>query len=452
MAWDGLARPWARQAAAELRELGVRVALGGEGTELLRGGTAPNCLVKSPGLPPTVPLLEEAARAGIEIVDEAELGWRLDTRPLVAVTGTNGKSTVAALVRAVLTESGARPCIAANTYFGPPLSALPEEPDVVVGEISSYQLDFCPALLPEAALLTNLTAHHLKRHDSVERYAECKRRLFVRGEAATGLAVLNLDDQFGRRLAAEVDERGGRVVGYGRGEDAEYRLQGIQWSLTEGRVRAATPSGELELRTRLPGPYNAQNVLAALALAGGLGIDLDEAALAIGQTEPVPGRLEVIRQAPPIDVIVDYAHDPVGTAAVLGIGREFVRRRGQGRLVAVLSSVDVISDQTEQRQIGMAAGRLCDLLVLTSSRWDLAEPASPPSPLVEGAQAAGSAAVETVDDRGEAIRGAIATAGDGDCVLILGRGPFGGRLYDSRGKALPFDDREVAHEAVLERE
>jgi UDP-N-acetylmuramoyl-L-alanyl-D-glutamate--2,6-diaminopimelate ligase len=429
----------------------MTVVFGGDGTELLEADPPPACVVKSTGIHPSVPLLRAAASANVEIIDEAELGWRLDSRPLVAVTGTNGKSTVAQLACSVLGAAGVSTCVAGNTYFGPPLSAVPEEHDAVVGELSSAHLEACPALLPEAAVFTNLTPHHLNRHGSLERYAECKRRLFLRDGAATELAILNIDDGFGQRLAGEAEGSGGRVVGYGRGEAADYRIQAVDWDLTGSRVRVGTPAGEMELVTSLAGPYNAHHAVAALALAGSLDIDLERAAASIAETPPVPGRLEVIREAPPFDVIVDYAHDPAGTAAVLGIARELLRRRGRGRLVGILSAVKVLSDPGEQREIGAVAGSLCDRVVLTSSRWDMTEPPAPPSPLVEGAQAANSAEVEIDDDRGAAIRGAIAEAGEGDCLLVLGRGAFGGRLFDSTGTPRPFDDRKIAREVLEER-
>ena len=449
MAWDGARPPLAQRAARDLHELGVPVTLGTSGSELL-ADRAFACVIKSPGIDSDLPLLRDARARGIEIVDEAELGWRLDSRPMVAVTGTNGKSTVAEISATVLRAAGANPCVAGNRDFGPPLSEVPREHDVVVGELSSFQLEGCPGLLPEAALFTNLTPHHLKRHGSVERYQGCKRRLFIRGDEAVGLAILNLDDPFGRRLAAETAERGGRAVGYGRAFEADFRIEEIEWTLATGRVGVATPEGRVDLHSRLPGPYNAHNLVAVLALAAGLGVAPGAAAATIAEASPVPGRLEVIQAAPPFDVIVDYAHDPAGTSAVAGLARKLLERRGGGRLTAVVCAVDVLSDAREQRAIGAAAARLCDRVVLTSARWALAEPPHPPGPLVDGARAISTAEIDVVDDRADAIGHAILSAGDGDCVLILGRGPLDTPLFDSEGTPRPFDDREEARRALRE--
>jgi UDP-N-acetylmuramoylalanine--D-glutamate ligase len=145
----------------ELEAAGARVALGGDGRDLLDGPGPARCVVKSPGLAFESPLVSEARKRGVAVLDEAELGWRLDGRPLVGVTGTNGKGTCAALVRAALGAAGYEPILAGNTHFGPPLSEAPDHRgDVLVAELSSFQLAGSPSLLPEASLFTNLGQQH----------------------------------------------------------------------------------------------------------------------------------------------------------------------------------------------------------------------------------------------------------------------------------------------------
>ncbi len=144
-AWDEAVDPPQLERASVLRELGVEVRLGGDGTELL-GGIA--TVVKSPGVPPEAPVLAEAARRGLLIVDEMDIGWRLVSAPTVAVTGTKGKSTVASLCVDVLAGHGLEPVLAGNTEFGPPLSelSLGQVPRSVVAEVSSYQAEASPSL------------------------------------------------------------------------------------------------------------------------------------------------------------------------------------------------------------------------------------------------------------------------------------------------------------------
>ncbi len=224
-------------------------------------------IVKSPGVDLANPLLEEARQRGIVILDELELGWRLSTAPVIAVTGTNGKSTTSALIVAALEAGDASPLLCGNSHHGPPMSAVAlEHEGWLVAEVSSFQAEGCPAFLPAAAVFTNLTRDHLHRHGSMATDAAAKRRLFVRGDRAVPLAVLIIDDAFGRRLAREVAERGGRAVTYGTDRRAEYRIDDCGWSLRDGVVMLDTPGGALRLTTPLPGRQRRQRV-AALALA-----------------------------------------------------------------------------------------------------------------------------------------------------------------------------------------
>ncbi len=194
--WDGGSSDAVRAASRALKREGVTVVLGGDGLRLLEGPASPNCVIKSPGDPPTVPLMQ-ARRRGITIIDEFEMGWRVDGRPFVAVTGTNGKSTVASLAVALLRANGAGPALAGNVHPGPPFTALaPEDGDIVVCEVSSFQLEECPAFLPEVAVLTNLSHEHLDRHLTMRRYGAAKRRMFVRGRGRAPVAVVSVDDSF----------------------------------------------------------------------------------------------------------------------------------------------------------------------------------------------------------------------------------------------------------------
>ena len=167
--WDQNSDGAVRFAARELERGGVRVTLGGDGLRLLEGPESVNCIIKSPGIPASNPLLVQARRMGISVMDELELGWRLDGRPVVAVTGTNGKSTVASLAVGLLGVAGQRPMLAGNVYPGPALTALaPEDGDVVVCEVSSFQLESCPTFVPEVAVLTSFSHDHLDRHVTME--------------------------------------------------------------------------------------------------------------------------------------------------------------------------------------------------------------------------------------------------------------------------------------------
>jgi UDP-N-acetylmuramoylalanine-D-glutamate ligase len=449
-AWDGDASDAVRAAAGELERDGVRVVLGGDGLGLLAGGAPPNCVVKSPGIPPTVPLLGRARRNGIVVIDELELGWHVDCRPLVAVTGTNGKSTVASLAVALLRAAGSRPALAGNVHPGPALTALaPEDADVIVCEVSSFQLEGCPAFLPEVAVLTNLSHEHLDRHRTMRRYGAVKRRMFVRGRASVPIAVVNVDDGFGSELADAVRDRGGTALSFGESDGADYRLAGCGWSAREGWLSAETPGACVELTTRLPGRHNALNTLAALALADALAVPRSRSSAVLGSASGVPGRFEVIGGDQPFDVIVDYAHNPDGLRRTLEAARGLLVGRAAGGRLRVVCSAPPTRTEHQRRMMGRIAASLADHLVLTTERWPRMDAAMElPTGFRDAVSEAPRGRSEVVLDRGEAIEHALRGASRGDVVLILGRGNLSGELLDRDGRPSPFDDRDEARRAL----
>lgn len=448
-AWDsGLL--WTAAPAADLqRARGVHCVLGGDGTSLLEESPAVGCLVKSPGVSPRQPLVAEAARRGLPILDELELGWRHCTAPVIGVTGTNGKSTVAALIQAVLRSAGVDAQVAGNTVFGPPLSAAARaRPEAVVCEVSSFQLDCCPALLPEVALFTNLSRDHIDRHRSMERYFEVKRRLFVREDRCVPVAVVGVDDDHGRSLAADVAARGGRVVSFGRSSAADLRIDTVEWTLEATSVSLQSASGSLTAKAPFPGPVNALNVAAALAFAEAVGLDLSTATHAIAGAPRLPGRFERIPTDQPFDVVVDFAHTPDGVARALEVASGVVARRPRSRRVRVVCGVlSVVGDPEHQAGIGAAAAR-GDQVVLTTDERRPGESPAVPGTVVAAARAAADGEVEVVPDRREAIRHAVTSAEPGDVVLVLGRGAVTDPLVDGSGAYEPFDDRREAARAL----
>lgn len=450
-ACDEWPSPRVRAAQAELEAAGIRMGLGERALSLLDEEPAVRCLLKSPGIPFDSPVISQALARSVPVLDELELGWRLDRRPMVGITGTNGKSTTAALAVAVLGATGARPALAGNTRFGPPLSVLPAEAgEVVVCEVSSYQLEGCPELLPEVAVFTNLTEEHLDRHGTVDHAGRLKRRLFVRGERCVPRAVVNVDDPAGERLAAELDARGADVARYGFRSTTGHRVRQTRWTLDRGVISLETPSGDLELETRLPGRHNALNVAAAVALGDLLGIELGRVAAAIEAFRGLPGRLERIQCDAGFDVLVDFGHNPAGVRHALETVRAVVERRAGARLICVLGP-PTIETAAQRRAMALAAAELSDHLFLTTQRWFRSDPRDAPSPgVVEGAHEAAAAPWEVVLERTEAIERALASARRGDVVLIFGRSGGTGTAFDLADRLRPLDDRADAL-AALER-
>jgi UDP-N-acetylmuramoyl-L-alanyl-D-glutamate--2,6-diaminopimelate ligase len=409
-------------------------------------------VVKSPGIRMDHPLILEAERRGIPVMDELELGWRLSRQPVVAVTGTDGKSTTAALAVSVLEAAGREPLLSGNVEgfrHCPAMSGVPPgHAGWVVAEVSSYQAEGSPEFLPEAAVLTNLSLAHLGRHGSMDGYAAAKRRLFVRDERAVRLAVLNSDDELGRRLAAEVSERGGRAVTYGSATGADLRIRGCTSSLRNGTVALEVFGDSVEVETRLPGAHNAANVAAAFALSEGLGLIREETVRALAATAPVPGRFEPIDEGQPFDVVVDFAHTPVGVERTLALARELVSRR-RGRTIAVMGKVG-LGARPYQEAIGRACRVGSDHMVICGSSLRGEPHLSEVPGIRAGTGQVAGGEVEIVIDRRRAMARALALARPGDIVLILGRGGRRRMMYDTKGPPGVFDDRAVARELLRE--
>jgi UDP-N-acetylmuramoyl-L-alanyl-D-glutamate--2,6-diaminopimelate ligase len=452
-AWDGLGRPSEQAAAQTLAGLGISTTRG-DGIALLDAPVSPRTLVKSPGLRFDTPLIADAARRNLTVIDEAELGWHLDPRPLIAVTGTNGKSTTTSLVARILQDAGQKPITAGNTRFGIPLSETHHNSgDVVVAELSSFQLEGCSALAPAAAVLTNITHDHRYRHGSHAAYAACKRRAFITAsDRVVPVAAVGVDQPEGRALTEELGERGTVVITFGTSAGAARRVLDVTTDADgDGVVTLTEGATTRTLHTRLNGAHNALNIAAALALADALSIDPDIAATAAEATAPLPGRFERVTAAgAPFDVVVDYAHNPDGIGHALAAGRTLLAARGgAGRLHVVVSALSIV-DPDQARAMGAAARAGADHLVLTTQRWRLEDPRDTLTPgLLEGARSAGGDGALMIEiDRRAAIEQALHAATPGDLVLILERGEAAGPLFGPDDTSRPFDDRAEARAAL----
>lgn len=450
LAWDGLDGPAQDAAISTLRdELGVRTHRG-TGIDLFEMPDPPRTIVKSPGLAYDTPLLVSALRRGLVVIDESELGWRLDARPTIAVTGTNGKSTTTSLLAAVLAADGRRPVCAGNTRFGTPLCATSDEPgDILVAELSSFQLEGCSRLCPDAAVLTNLTLDHLYRHGSRAAYFACKRRAFISGDGEhVAAAAIGVDQLEGRMLAAELRDRGSKVVTFGQAPDAERRVVDVEAVLSGARIVITEDEGTRVLSTRLAGWHNALNIAAALALSDTLGLDRGRAADAIERTAALPGRYELVAGGCGFDVIVDFAHNPDGVERALEAARDVLRTRGAGELRVVVSTLSFV-DAEQARATGAAAAAGADHVVLTTQRFRLDDPADAiPPGLQLGAVGAGTLVIEP--DRRRAIAHALRGARPCDIVLILDRGESTGLVFDPDDVPRPLDDRAEVRKLLAE--
>jgi UDP-N-acetylmuramoyl-L-alanyl-D-glutamate--2,6-diaminopimelate ligase len=374
---------------------------------------------------------------------------------VAGVTGTNGKTTTAFLIRHLLETAGTPTGLlgTVTSVVGgveePVERTTPEAIDLqrtfrrmleagdraCAMEVSSHALalERTAGIRFAVAVFTNLTQDHLDFHADMEDYFAAKRVLFDSGQAEA--ALVNIDDPYGARLAGEVECR--TLSGAGA-EGADFRALGVAFDASGSRFRCAAPGGEVDVAMPLPGHFNVENALAALAAANLLGVDLATCAAALATAERVPGRFEPVDAGQPFTVLVDYAHTPNSLENALAAAR----RLGHGRLISVFGCGGD-RDREKRPLMGEIGARLSDLAVVTSDNPRSEDPEAIIADILSGIPGGGDDAVRVEPDRRAAIRMAIAEAEAGDVVVIAGKGHEQGQEFEG-GRKVPFDDREVA--------
>jgi UDP-N-acetylmuramoyl-L-alanyl-D-glutamate--2,6-diaminopimelate ligase len=376
---------------------------------------------------------EAMARAATEF-----FGRPTDELEIAAVTGTNGKTTTSYLLHSILDAAGRRPGLLGTieTVVGserrPAIRTTPEAIDLqrtfremldagnrsAALEATSHGSEQKRLLGVRFACLvfTNLSQDHLDFHGTMEAYFDAKRRLFV---DRLPPAAVNVGDPYGRTLAQELRGLGGELLTFGFAEDAELR------------------PGDVEVTTSLRGRFNVENVLGAFAAGRLLGIDDEVIATGIEKLGGVPGRFETVEEGQPFTVLVDYAHTPEALENVLRAARDL----DSGRLLCVFGCGGD-RDRGKRPVMGRIAGELADLAIVTSDNPRSEDPRA----IIEEILAGAEGELEVEPDRREAIARAIDEAKPGDVVLIAGKGHEQGQEF--RDRTVPFDDREVARDAL----
>ncbi|MBA4378463.1 MAG: UDP-N-acetylmuramoyl-L-alanyl-D-glutamate--2,6-diaminopimelate ligase [Gemmatimonas sp.] len=391
----------------------------------------------------------------------------------VGVTGTNGKTTTAFLLRrllercagpcgllgTILYETGSRPVPAPlTTPDGPTLYGLLAEMRAhgrraVALEVSSHALDQgrTADLALDAAVMTNLSRDHLDYHADLDDYLRAKARILelLRGDRRgkpPGVAVLNADEAAFDGL----DTGGLRVVRYAAGRrpgaSADLSVQAADLSRGGTRLRLDWRGERLDLESRLVGRFNVENLTAALAAGLALGFAPSDCLDALAAAEQVPGRMESFDLPSGATAVVDYAHTPDALAAVLQSCRELTPRR----LVTVFGCGGD-RDRGKRPLMGAVAARLADATWITSDNPRGEEPVSICDQIADGFRAETSrrsTACRLEPDRAAAIRGALAEAGDGDTVVIAGKGHEDYQLVGDR--RLDLDDRRLVRDWIAE--
>jgi UDP-N-acetylmuramoyl-L-alanyl-D-glutamate--2,6-diaminopimelate ligase len=205
------------------------------------------------------------------------------------------------------------------------------------------------------------------------------------------------------------------------------------------------------MESRLPGPHNAFNLVAALAAAEGIGVPREVALETLAVAEPIPGRLQPIREGQPFDAIVDFAHTPDAVRQVLLTIRRVLRDRRRGRLIAVIGVIGG-GDPSKRPPLGRITRELADVAVLSSGAPAAETPEAIAAGLAEGARRAGGGRFEVVPPRRAAIERAVELARPGDIVMVLGRGSMRSMKVSREGAEVDFDDREVLREVLRSRQ
>ena len=375
---------------------------------------------------------------------------------IAGITGTNGKTTTAFLLREIL-EAAGRQCGLLGTVkrvvgrveedverttpeaidLQETFRRMADSGDTTcVMEVSSHALVLHRAdgIRFAVTLFTNLTQDHLDFHADMDDYFQAKRRLFELTPGAP--AVVNADDPYGRRLAEEFE----CVTFSAEGAAADYCARDVSFDAAGSSFRVAAEGRELAVRTPLPGRFNVANALGAMAAAVAIGVPLETAGAALAGAGRVPGRFEPIDEGQRFAVLVDYAHTPDSLENVLRAARPLT----QGRLISVFGAGGD-RDRAKRPKMGLAGAEGSDVAIVTSDNPRSERPEAIIEEILAGIPAGSEVQVEA--DRRRAIEIAIAMAEPGDTVVIAGKGHEQGQEFEG-GRKLPFDDRDVAREAL----
>ncbi len=398
------------------------------------------------------------ARRTLALVSQRYFNFPDKSLDLIGVTGTSGKTTVTTILQHLLATPAQRVGLIGTVNYDlgarvvPSYRTTPESLELhgmlaqmrdagvrqAVMEVSSHGIEQHRVLGMQfgVAVFTNLTRDHLDYHGSLETYFQVKARLFH--QPAPRAAVINLDDSYGRQLAATVPATT-KLVTFGEAADATIRAENVRLEARRALFRLVWPAGSMEIESPFIGRYNVSNLLAAFAACYASGRDLSVVAARLKSIAAVPGRMERIEEGQPFNVLVDYAHTDDALHQALGMlraitpGRLFVvfgcgGNRDRGRRPLMTAAVQQYADfawGTADNPRGESLGRIFADMRSGATQGDR---------------------LTFVEDRRRAISLALEAARPGDCLLIAGKGHES--FQELAGTVVPFDDRQVVRELL----
>lgn len=373
---------------------------------------------------------------------------------LTGITGTNGKTTTAYLLDSICLAAGYVTGLIGTVEYRvagkmrPVTRTTPESYDLqkllkemtdagvthAAMEVSSHAIELkrVASCSFSVKVFTNLSQDHLDFHGDIERYFSAKRRFM---EDAPGECVINVDDEFGRRLHEAIPE----AVAFSLSGTGDYVATDITKTVEGSEFELMSPFGMFLMETNMPGDFNVANAVAAATAARSLNIGWEAITRGIAGLKSVPGRFERINDNKEFTVIVDYAHTPDSLAKAVSSAKELAR----GRVITVFGCGGD-RDREKRPLMGRAAVSLSDVAIVTSDNPRSEEPDAIINEILKGCD--GRATAEP--DRRAAIKMAVEMAGPGDIVLIAGKGHEKGQII--RDEVIDFDDREVAKEILKE--
>jgi UDP-N-acetylmuramoyl-L-alanyl-D-glutamate--2,6-diaminopimelate ligase len=418
----------------------------------------------------TALLLAPDVRAAMARVSAAFHAHPSQAINVIGVTGTDGKTTTAHLLEAILRCAGLHTGsittvgVRIGNVAKPPSGRLttPESSDLqaylrqmvdagdtwAVVEATSHGLSLkrLDEVRFAVGALTNVTHEHLDFHGTSARYRRAKAILFERVSESRGVAVVNLDDEGARELLPYIGRSS--LISYGaHAPQADVRAADVRTGRAGSRFTLLTPNGRIPVRLPLLGSFNVANALCAAACALAAGVDAETTARGLEGAPPVPGRLMRIELGQPFAVVVDYAHTPTALAPVLELLRSL---HPHGRLIAVLGSAGQ-RDLLKRPWLGEICARLADYSVFTSEDPRLEDATSIIRQIAAGAVSVGGREGETfvcLADRRDAISHALSRARTGDCVLLAGKGHERSMVWGSEER--PWDEARIARQLLID--
>lgn len=414
-----------------------------------------------------LPLVQvESARRAMALAAANFYGRPSEKLTLTGVTGTNGKTTTTFMIDAILRAAGRKCGLLGGIEYRlngrtlPAARTTPESVDLqlllaeMLGygveaatiEVSSHGIELArtDCLDFDVAVFTNLSREHLDLHGDMESYFAIKRQLFDGplpcgdrpGEGMPSRAAVNIDDDYGRRLAAGLPG----AIAFGLGDGADVTASAVDTSGWQSSFKLRAGAAAIPVILAMPGRYNVMNALGAAAAA--LALDLPEDAIAEGLNgfAGVPGRFESVPVEAPFKVVIDYAHNEDGLRRAL----ETARSLTAGRVITVFGCPGE-RDREKRPGMGRTAGSMADLAVLTTDDCYNEPPEAIMDETEHGLVESGGEYLR-VSDRREAIAAAIARARSGDIILVAGKGHEDRQIM--AGGAVPFSDREVIRELL----